>query len=287
MRIMVTGSSGQLGSDVTALLKERGHEVIAADLPQFDITKPELVENFIKENSPDAVIHLAAYTAVDKAEEEIELCFAVNALGTENVAKVCGENNIKLLYTCTDYVFGGDGDKFYEITDTKCPCNVYGETKLYGEEAIKKYCEKYFIVRISWVFGPNGKNFVYTMLNLAEKRDEINVVCDQVGSPTYTPDLSRLIGDMIVTEKYGTYHASNEGICSWAQFAEEIMQMSGKKTKINPIPTSEYPVAAKRPLNSRLSKASLDAADFERLPHWKDALERFLALCRETENNQK
>lgn len=275
MKILVTGSSGQLGTDVVALLKERGHTVIPADLPEFDITDKECVENFIEKNSPDALIHLAAYTAVDKAESEKEICRRVNAQGTENIAKVCGEKGIKMLYTSTDYVFGGDGENFFETDAPVNPCNVYGETKLAGEEAVKKYCNEYFIVRISWVFGIHGKNFVYTMLKLSETKDELNVVADQVGSPTFTPDLSRLIGDMIVTSKYGTYHATNEGICSWAEFALEIMKQNGRQTKINPIPTANYPTPAKRPLNSRMSKASLDEAGFERLPHWKDALKRF------------
>lgn len=277
MRIMVTGSSGQLGTDVVSLLKERGHEVIGADMPEFDITNEALVKNYIEDKNPEAIIHLAAYTAVDKAEEEKEICEAVNAKGTESIAKICGEKGIKLLYTCTDYVFGGDGEDFYETDSPLAPCNVYGKTKLQGEEAIRKYCDKYFIVRISWVFGVHGKNFVYTMLRLSETKEEINVVADQIGSPTFTPDLSKLIGDMIVTDKYGTYHATNEGICSWADFAKEIMLKSGRKMKINPIPTSDYPTPAKRPLNSRMSKKSLDEAGFERLPSWQNALERFLA----------
>lgn len=276
MKILVTGSKGQLGTDVVSLLKSKGHTIISADLPEADITDKSGIQSLIEKEMPDAVIHLAAFTAVDKAESERELCGRINAEGTSYIAEICGKLGIKLLYTSTDYVFEGNGDNYSETDSPVNPCNYYGLSKLQGEEAIKKYCEKYFIVRISWVFGPNGKNFVYTMLRLAEAHDTISVVDDQIGSPTYTPDLSALISEMIVTDKYGVYHATNEGICSWAQFAQEIMKQSGKDTKIIPIKSAEYPTAAVRPLNSRLSKSSLDESGFSRLPDWKDALARFM-----------
>lgn len=275
MKIIVTGSKGQLGSDLIPLLKGRGHETVGADLPEVDITDKAAVQSFIEKEKPDAVIHLAAMTAVDKAEEEKELCSLVNVTGTENIAEICGKMNIKMLYTSTDYVFGGEDEEFFETDSPVNPCNHYGLTKYLGEEAVRKNCERHFIVRISWVFGIHGKNFVYTMLRLAEGHDKITVVSDQIGSPTYTPDLSQLICEMIETEKFGTYHATNEGICSWAEFAEEIMRINGKSTHIIPITSEEYPTAAKRPHNSRLSKASLDENGFSRLPHWRDALIRF------------
>ncbi len=276
MKVMVTGSSGQLGSDLVPELKKHNIEVIPADIDTVDITDKSALEEFINKTEPDGVIHLAAYTAVDKAESEKELCTKINALGTENLAEICGKKNIKILYISTDYIFGGTGDEFIETDAPVNPCNHYGLTKLQGEESVKKYCSKYFIVRISWVFGVHGKNFVYTMLRLAESKDEITVVSDQIGSPTFTEDLSSLLCDIIKSDKYGTYHATNEGVCSWAEFAKEIMTLSGKSTKITPIKSDEYPTAAKRPFNSRLSKKSLDAAGFGRLPHWKDALTRFL-----------
>lgn len=275
MKIIVTGSKGQLGSDLIPLLMGRGHEVVGADLPEVDITDRANLQSFIEKEKPDAVIHLAAMTAVDKAEEEKELCSLVNVTGTENIAEICGKMNIKILYTSTDYVFGGEGDNFFETNSPVNPCNHYGLTKYQGEKAVGKFCPKHFIVRISWVFGIHGKNFIYTMLRLAESHDKITVVSDQIGSPTYTPDLSRLICEMIETEKFGTYHATNEGICSWAEFAEEIMNTFGKSTQIIPITSDKYPTAAKRPHNSRLSKSSLDESGFARLPHWKDALIRF------------
>lgn len=278
MRILVTGSKGQLGTDVVSELKSRGHTVFGADLPETDITDIEQIRLAVSEAKPDCVIHLAAYTAVDKAESEKELCTLINSKGTENVARVCGESNIKMLYTGTDYIFGGKGEEPFEINSPAAPCNHYGKTKYEGEEAVRKFCPKHYIVRISWVFGVHGKNFVYTMLRLAQTKKELTVVCDQTGSPTFTPDLAKLIGDMVITEKYGTYHATNEGICTWAQFAEAIMKKSGNDVKITPILTKDYKCDAVRPLNSRLSKTSLDEAGFSRLPSWENALDRFLAM---------
>lgn len=276
MKIIVTGANGQLGTDTVKELVRRRHEVIAADLPDFNVTDRIEVQQFIRNNKPDAVIHLAAFTAVDRAESDGFNCYAVNAKGTRNVAGACRALNIKMLYTSTDYVFGGDGENFYETDDKASPKNVYGRTKYEGEKFAAELCPKLFIVRISWVFGKNGNNFVKTMLRLSETQEKINVVADQIGSPTYTEDLAVLLADMIETEKYGTYHATNEGICSFAEFAEEIMKQAGRSTVINPIKTADYPAAAVRPLNSRLSKKSLDEAGFNRLPAWQDALGRFL-----------
>lgn len=280
MKIIVTGAKGQLGSDVTALLGKSGHTVIPADLPELDIIDISAVEAFFDKEKPDAVIHCAAYTNVDGAETDREICRKINADGTENIAKMCKKHGAKLLYTSTDYVFDGKGTEAFETDAATSPCNHYGETKLMGETAVKENCDRFFIVRISWVFGKNGKNFVKTMLRLSKEKDEITVVCDQVGSPTYTPDLAKLFCEMIETDKYGIYHATNENYCSWAEFAAETMRLSGAKTKIIPIPSSEYKTAAVRPQNSRLSKASLDIAGFSRLPDWRDALERFISdLC--------
>ena len=277
MKIIVTGSRGQLGSDVTAQLKTEGIEVIEASLPEIDITDSNAVENLVAESRADGVIHCAAYTNVDLAESEKELCRKINVDGTLNIARSCRNHDIPLLFTSTDYVFSGEGNTPFETDSDKAPCNFYGESKLGGENAVIENCDKYFILRISWVFGENGKNFVKTMLRLAETKSEINVVADQIGSPTYTKDLAVLICQMIKSDKYGVYHATNEGFCSWADFAEKIMEYSDLPVKINRISSDEYKSAAVRPLNSRLSKKSLDKAGFCRLPDWQDALKRFLS----------
>lgn len=276
MKIIVTGSNGQLGTDVAAELSAKGHEVIGADLPETDITDELQINELIGSSNADAVIHCAAFTNVDLAETERELCKKINVDGTLNIARACKKHDIKMLYISTDYVFSGEGEEAFETCSPKSPCNFYGESKLGGEIAVTDNCDKYFIVRISWVFGENGKNFVKTMLRLSEERESLTVVCDQTGSPTYTKDLSKLLCNMIETEKYGIYHATNEGYCSWAEFAAEIMKLSGASTKIIPIPSSEYKSAAVRPSNSRLSKKSLDENGFDRLPSWKDALKRYL-----------
>ena len=218
----------------------------------------------------------SAWTAVDRAEDELEKVRAVNAEGSRNIASVCKEIGAKLVYISTDYVFPGTGERFYEPDDPTGPLGAYGVTKLEGEQAVQALLERYFIVRVSWVFGKNGNNFVRTMLRLAETKSELNVVCDQIGSPTYTADLAPLLCDMVVTNKYGIYHATNEGICSWAEFAEEIFRLAGKDVKVNPVPTSEYPTRAARPLNSRMSKAKLEEMGFSRLPDWHNALARYL-----------
>lgn len=273
---MVTGASGQLGTDVVAELKKRGIGHIAADMYEMDITDKNAVRGFIRASNASCVIHCAAYTSVDAAEENAELCFRVNADGTENVARACREIDAEMIYISTDYVFGGEGDVPHETAAPKAPLLVYGKSKLAGEDAVIRHLDKYYIVRISWAFGQNGGNFVKTMLKLAQSRDEINVVNDQIGSPTHTPDLAVLLCDMALSGKYGVYHATNEGFCSWAEFAEEILRISGSGCRINPIPTEAYPTKAVRPKNSRLSKTSLDIAGFSRLSAWKDALERYL-----------
>lgn len=276
MKILVTGVKGQLGYDLCRILSQREIEHRGVDIDDFDITDREAVERYVTDYAPDAVIHCSAFTAVDRAEDDAELCRRVNAEGTANIADVAARIGAKMLYISTDYVFCGDGEEFYTPDSPTGPLSVYGKTKLEGEIAVRKATDRHFIVRISWVFGVNGNNFVKTMLRLSETRNEINVVADQIGSPTYTYDLSKLLCDMIVTEKYGTYHATNEGLCSWAELAEETMRLSGRTMQVHPIPTSEYPTKAVRPLNSRMSKDGLTAAGFEKLPHWKDALARYL-----------
>lgn len=277
MKIIVTGSKGQLGSDVVSKLELCGHQVIGVDLPETDITVENSIKTFIIKNKPDAVIHLAAYTAVDKAEQEDrELCNKVNAEGTRYISEVCCNLGIKLLFTSTDYVFNSMHNHNIEVDEITDPINWYGKTKEIGESCVRKNCPKHFIVRISWVFGKNGKNFAKTMLHLSEINDELNVIADQIGSPTYTIDLAELISNMIISDKYGTYHATNEGFCSWAEYAEKIFEFSGRNTRVNFICSDEYKTAAIRPKNSRLSKDMLDVNGFKRLPVWEDALKRFL-----------
>ncbi len=281
MKILVTGVKGQLGYDVMNVLRQRQIDCLGADLEDFDITDEAATTAFIINYRPDAVIHCSAYTAVDRAEEDAVRCEKVNVEGTRHIAAACREIGAKMLYLSTDYVFPGTGEDFYEVDDPTGPLSVYGKTKLGGELAVKSLLDRYFIVRIAWVFGKNGNNFVKTMLRLGQQRDQVNVVCDQVGSPTYTADLAPLLCDMVQTEQYGTYHATNEGICSWAEFAAEIFRLSGSQTTVNPIPSSEYPAKAARPFNSRLSKKSLDLAGFSRLPSWQDALARYLREIQE------
>lgn len=276
MKVLVTGFNGQLGYDVIKELNLRSVECKGVDLQDFDITDREQTLSYIKEYEPDVVVHCAAYTAVDKAEDDEENCRKVNVEGSENLALACKELDAKMLYVSTDYVYGGNGDTPFETSDETDPKSVYGRTKLEGENAVRKHLDKYFVVRTSWVFGINGNNFVKTMLRLGAERDELNVVADQIGSPTYTPDLARLICDLIVTEKYGIYHGTNENYCSWAEFAAEIMRLGGRKAIVNPIPSSQYPARAQRPLNSRLSKTCLDEAGIDRLPTWQNALERYI-----------
>lgn len=278
MKVLVTGVKGQLGYDVVNELEKRGIEAVGVDIQEMDITDAESVDRVIKAAAPDAVIHCAAYTAVDAAQENEELCRRVNAGGTQNIARVCKELDIKMIYISTDYVFGGQGERPWEPEDEQDPQSVYGQTKYEGELAVQNLLDKYFIVRIAWVFGVNGKNFIKTMLNLAKTHDTITVVNDQFGSPTYTYDLARLLVDMVQTDKYGIYHATNEGICSWYEFACEIFRQAGLDVKVVPVTTAEYGAKAARPYNSRMSKEKLTENGFERLPSWQDALKRYLEV---------
>ena len=282
MKVLVTGVNGQLGYDVVKVLNARNIECKGVDMADFDITDSVATEEYIQNYCPDAVVHCAAYTAVDRAEDDPDTCYKVNVVGSENIAKACKSIDAKMLYVSTDYVYGGSGTEPFETTDATDPKSVYGKTKLGGEEAVRRNLDKYFIVRTSWVFGINGNNFVKTMLRLGAEREMLTVVDDQIGSPTYTPDLARLICDLIVTDKYGIYHGTNENYCSWAEFAAEIMKKGGRKCVIKPIPSSEYPAKAERPLNSRLSKKCLDDAEIERLPSWQNALERFFEEMKES-----
>lgn len=278
MRILVTGVKGQLGYDVVNELEKRGHVAIGVDIDEMDITDAVSVDKVITESNVNAVIHCAAYTAVDAAEENIDICRKVNADGTRNIAEVCKKLDIKMMYISTDYVFDGEGTNMWEPDDKREPLNVYGITKYEGELAVEENLEKFFTVRIAWVFGVNGKNFIKTMLNLGKTRDELSVVNDQIGSPTFTYDLARLLVDMIETDKYGRYHATNEGLCSWYDFAVEIFKQAGMNVKVNPVDSSSFPVKAKRPNNSRMSKDKLEENGFERLPSWKDAVRRYLNM---------
>lgn len=276
MRILVTGVKGQLGYDVMNELAKRGHTGIGVDVEEMDITDAAKVEQVIKASDVEAVIHCAAYTAVDAAEDNVEICHKINAEGTENIAKVCKELDLKMIYISTDYVFNGEGTRPWEPDDEREPLNVYGQAKYEGELAVEKYLEKYYIVRIAWVFGVNGKNFIKTMLNLSETHDELSVVNDQIGSPTYTYDLAKLLVDMVETDKYGRYHATNEGLCTWYEFATEIFRQAGKEITVHPVTSEQFPSKAKRPHNSRMSKDKLEANGFDRLPAWQDALNRYL-----------
>lgn len=281
-RILVTGVKGQLGYDCLRELQERGyHNVRGIDIEDLDITDEEAVMSYISQYKPDVVMHNAAFTAVDKAEELKEKVYQVNALGPKYIAKACKEVGAMMFYISTDYVFNGLGDKPFEVDDPKEGLSVYGKTKAQGEDFVKEMLERYFIIRISWVFGINGKNFIKTMLSLADRGlKQLNVVSDQIGSPTYTYDLSKLMCDMMVSDRYGIYHATNEGYCSWAEFAAFIFKEAGIDMKVNPVTTEEYkklvPNQADRPLNSRMSKNSLLASGFSLMPSWQDATARYI-----------
>ena len=277
MKVLVTGVKGQLGYDVVNDLKKRGHEAVGVDVEEMDITDGQACRRVITEAGPDAVIHCAAYTAVDAAEDNEDLCRRVNADGTRNIALVCRDLDIKMVYISTDYVFDGQGTRPWEPDDARDPLNVYGVTKCEGEMAVEELVKKFFIVRIAWVFGVNGKNFIKTMLRLGQERGAVSVVDDQIGSPTYTYDLARLLVDMTESEHYGRYHATNEGFCSWYEFACEIFKQAGMaEVKVTPVDSSQFPAKAKRPMNSRMDKSKLAANGFEPLPAWQDALGRYL-----------
>ena len=279
MKVLVTGVKGQLGFDVVNELKKRGHTPIGVDVDDMDITDAVAVEKVIADAAPDAVIHCAAYTAVDKAEDNEEICRKVNAYGTENIAKVCKKLDCKMMYISTDYIFDGEGTRPWEPDDavTK-PLNVYGQTKYEGELAVRENVSKFFIVRIAWVFGVNGNNFIKTMLKLGKERGAVKVVNDQIGSPTYTADLAVLLCDMIESEKYGNYHATNEGLCSWYDFACEIFKCAGMDVDVTPVAATEFPTKAKRPYNSRLNKDKLTENGFNKLPSWQDATKRYVDI---------
>ena len=299
MKVFVTGVGGQLGHDVMNELHKRGYEGVGSDIaPQYsgaedgsavtsmpyvqlDITDAAAVEAVITEVAPDVVVHCAAWTAVDLAEDDdkVEKVRAINAGGTQNIANGCKKLGCKMVYISTDYVFDGQGETPWEPDQKNYkPLNVYGQTKLEGELAVSQTLDKFFIVRIAWVFGLNGKNFIKTMLNVGQKFDTVRVVCDQIGTPTYTLDLSRLLVDMIETEKYGYYHATNEGgYISWYDFTCEIFRQAGYTTKVIPVTTEEYGLSkAARPFNSRLAKGKLVENGFTPLPTWQDALARYL-----------
>lgn len=279
MKVLVTGVKGQLGYDVVNELNCRGHVAVGVDKEEMDVTDEASVARVLNEVKPEAVIHCAAWTAVDAAEDNEESVRLVNAVGTENIVLECKKLGCKLLYVSTDYVFDGRGDEPWQpdCKDYK-PLNIYGKTKLEGELAVAGALEKFFIVRIAWVFGKNGKNFIKTMLNVGKTHDTVRVVNDQIGTPTYTFDLARLLVDMIETDKYGYYHATNEGgYISWYDFTKEIFRQAGYSTKVIPVTTVEYGLSkAARPFNSRLDKSKLTVNGFKPLPDWKDALSRYL-----------
>lgn len=276
MKVLVTGSNGQLGYDVVKKLKEAKIDCYGATREDFDLTQEKETKGFILNYQPDVIVHCAAYTNVDQAEVERELCYHVNVEGTKYVAEAAKEINAKMLYISTDYVFDGQGEEPFEVTDEPNPINYYGETKYLGEQEVQKLLDKYFIVRTSWVFGEHGDNFVKTMLKLGKERDEISVVADQYGSPTYTVDLVELIVEMIKTDKFGVYHASNEGYCSWYEFAKEIFKVANMDVKVQPVSSDEFETIAKRPRNSRLSKKSLLDHKFNLLNKRNESLKQFL-----------
>ena len=285
MRVLVTGASGQLGRDVCSELDRRGVENLGVSSRQLDVTDSSAVLALLLEHRPDAVIHCAAYTKVDQAELEPDRCWLVNAEGTYNLALAAREIGAKLLYISTDYVFRGDGQQPYAPDDEVDPQNTYGLSKLAGELAVRALLDRFFVVRTSWAFGRGRSNFVKTLLRLSETHGGLPVVSDQVGSPTYTADLAVLLCDMIQTDKYGVYHATNEGFCSRDAFAAEVFRVFGRTVSVRPVPSSDFPTLATRPLNSRLSKQKLTEAGFSLLPDWHDALLRYAQALAEEEQD--
>ncbi|MFZ7131016.1 MAG: dTDP-4-dehydrorhamnose reductase [Eubacteriales bacterium] len=281
---MVTGVNGQLGHDVMVQLKEMNFDVIAPRSDEFDLTDKNQVKNYIAKENLDVIIHCAAYTAVDKAEDEKDLCYLVNVEGTRAIAEAAAEINAKLVYVSTDYVFDGLGQEPHSEEKEPNPINYYGYTKEQGEKIIRELIDKHFVVRTSWVYGINGNNFVKTMLKLAESRNEINVVSDQIGAPTYTKDLADFIVNLVQTNNYGTYHGVNEGYCSWYEYAKYIFEKFGIDMTVKAISTEDYPTKAKRPLNSRLSKEKTTIAGLDRMPHWQDAITRFIEELKSQED---
>ncbi|MEH7095079.1 dTDP-4-dehydrorhamnose reductase [Neobacillus vireti] len=276
MKVVVTGVKGQLGYDLEKQLTARNHQVFGIDRTQLDITDEQAVKAYIESVNPDAVLHCAAYTNVDAAEEDKETAYNVNALGAKYLAEAASKVGAKMVYVSTDYVFDGTASEPYEVDHPTHPLGVYGETKFAGEEFVKMSLDRYFIVRTAWVFGINGNNFVKTMLRLAEERDELGVVHDQVGSPTYTVDLARFMIDLVESDQYGVYHATNEGVCSWYEFAVEIFNQAGVNVKVNPLTSEQFPRPAARPKYSVLSKKKIMDQGFTPLPNWKEALSAYL-----------
>lgn len=280
MKYLITGGSGQLGYDIISELKNRNrNDFLAPTGREMDITNKKLVEDVILNYKPDVIFHCAAYTAVDKAEDDRDTCYEVNVNGTKNIVDAAKMVNAKVVYISTDYVFDGTKDGIYDVNDDTNPINYYGYTKLAGEKEVEKL-DDYLIVRISWVFGINGKNFIKTMLNLAESKDKLSVVCDQIGSPTYTEDLSKLLLDMVDNNKNGLFFATNEEYCSWYDFAKYIFEINNINIKLDKVLSEDYKTIAKRPMNSRLSKDKLDRENLQRLPSWKDATERFCKILK-------
>ncbi len=276
MKILVTGIKGQLGYDVVKALKLRGHQPIGVDREEMDLMNDNMIQDFIMNLKPEAIIHCAAYTAVDQAEEEVEICYQINAEAVRVIAECAKALDIVMIYISTDYVFDGTKESEYVETDTPNPINVYGASKLKGEQYVQQLLKKFYIVRISWVFGINGKNFIKTMQRLGKEQNQLNIIHDQFGSPTYTADLAPLLVDMIETNQYGIYHVTNEGYCSWYEFATEIFKQIGLDITLHPITTDEYKTKAKRPLNSKMSKKKLNENGFHILPTWKEALKNYL-----------
>lgn len=276
MRVLVTGISGQLGHDVIIALNERGHKAIGVDRSEMDLTINSQIREFIQRHNPDAIIHCAAYTAVDNAEDNEELCRQINATSVKEIAQLAKVLDIPMIYISTDYVFDGTKDGEYSEDNIPNPINVYGKTKLEGELYVQDILEKYYIVRISWVFGENGNNFIDTMIRLSKDRKELNVIDDQIGSPTYTKDLAPLLVDMIESDKYGIYHVTNEGFCSWYEFAKEIFRIANIDINVNPIQASQYPTKATRPMNSKMNKEKLVNNRFRKLRNWKEAVKEYI-----------
>ena len=274
--ILVTGSTGQLGSDVVKELLKRGYSTLSPNRSEFNLCSEDSIRNYILNSNSEAIVHCAAYTQVDKAEDEKDLCIKINATATKHIAKCAKILDIPMIYISTDYVFDGTKDGKYTENDETNPINIYGESKLAGEKYVQEILDKYYIVRTSWVFNINGKNFIETMLRLSKANNQLSIVNDQIGSPTYTKDLSRLLVDMLETSKYGLYHATNEGYCSWYEFANTIFKLANINIDIKAINSNEYASRAKRPMNSKLSKDKLIEYGFKPLPHWEDALKDYL-----------
>lgn len=279
--ILVTGSTGQLGSDVVKELLKRGYSTLSPNRSELNLCSEDNIRNYILNSNCEAIVHCAAYTQVDKAEDEKDLCIKINATATKHIAKCAKILDIPMIYISTDYVFDGTKDGKYTENDETNPINIYGESKLAGEKYVQEILDKYYIVRTSWVFNINGKNFIETMLRLSKANNQLSIVNDQIGSPTYTKDLSRLLVDMLETSKYGLYHATNEGYCSWYEFANTIFKLANINIDIKAINSNEYASRAKRPMNSKLSKDKLIEFGFKPLPHWEDALKDYLIRRRD------